>query len=266
MENKLFYTITQDFITLVYNGQGRTLTLSSDECKRAFLVLNDETKSDAEKFSYFFNERDQVAKDNLANISQKLDSKLEIKHDTLYYRGVEIRTQLASAIVDAVRENKNVEILLKFFYNLEENPSLDSRLDLFKFLTSNKIPITEDGHIVAMKAVNSEFYDKWTGTILNKPGSTIEKDRAEVCADSSKSCAEGLHVGGRDYMTRYLKHSDNLLLVKVHPKDVVSVPNSDETKMRVCKYYVMKKVPQHFTFNDDFVYHEDVINYFDLRG
>jgi hypothetical protein len=65
-------------------------------------------------------------------------------------------------------------------------------------------------------------------------------------------CSNGLHVGALDYVVGYghfkkgepLPEGGNrLLLVKVNPKDVVSVPKYDgHTKMRVCEYTVVSEI------------------------
>ena len=56
--------------------------------------------------------------------------------------------------------------------------------------------------------------------------------------DPSAGCAQGLHAGSYDYAKQYA--SGVLLLVKINPRDVVSVPtDSDWAKIRTSRYEVV---------------------------
>ena len=115
------------------------------------------------------------------------------------------------------------------------------------------MPITSDGCFLAYKAVSNDFHDLWSHSIDNSVGSTPEVPRDKVDSNRDRGCSNGLHVGAIDYAAQYggidLKVDDedggggnNIVIAKVNPRDVVSVPTcSRYQKLRCCKYEVVSE-------------------------
>ena len=125
---------------------------------------------------------------------------------------------------------------------MNENPSDHAIVELFDFMQHEHLPITDDGHFLAYKAVNKDFKDKWSGTFDNSVGNTVEVDRDNVDSNRNNGCSKGLHVGSLDYVKGYGSEDsgDQFLVVKVNPMDVVSVPHDSRyQKLRCCKYEVV---------------------------
>ena len=133
------------------------------------------------------------------------------------------------------------EPLLKFWENLNKNPSERSKEHLHAFLEHNGIPITKDGCFVAYKRVTEDYLDCHTKTLDNHIGNVVTMDRSKVNEDPNMTCSAGLHVAA----FRYAKdmYSNGILLeVKVNPRDVVAVPvDYNGEKMRVCEYTVLRE-------------------------
>jgi hypothetical protein len=128
-----------------------------------------------------------------------------------------------------------------FVQNLAQNPSKDSRKDLYGFLEACTLPITEDGHFLAYKKVNGDYADCYSRTFDNHVGKTVEMPRERVDSNRNETCSTGLHVCSRSYLGHY--SGDRVVVVKVNPKDVVSVPvDYDNAKMRVCRYEVISEL------------------------
>jgi hypothetical protein len=128
-----------------------------------------------------------------------------------------------------------------FVQNLAQNPSKDSRKDLYGFLEACTLPITEDGHFLAYKKVNRNYTDCYSGILDNHIGKIVEMPREKVNPNRNETCSTGLHVCSRSYLGHY--SGDHVMVVKVNPKDVVSVPvNYDNAKMRVCRYEVVSEL------------------------
>jgi hypothetical protein len=128
-----------------------------------------------------------------------------------------------------------------FVQNLAQNPSKDSRKDLYGFLEACTLPITEDGHFLAYKRVNRDYTDCYTGTVDNHVGKTVEMPREKVNSNRNETCSTGLHVCSRNYLGHY--SGNRVVVVKVNPKDVVSVPvDYNNAKMRVCRYEVISEL------------------------
>jgi hypothetical protein len=128
-----------------------------------------------------------------------------------------------------------------FVQNLAQNPSKDSRKDLYGFLEACTLPITEDGHFLAYKRVNRNYTDCHSSTFDNRVGKIVSMPRERVNSNRNETCASGLHVCSRSYLGHY--SGDRVVVVKVNPKDVVSVPvDYNNAKMRVCCYEVISEL------------------------
>jgi hypothetical protein len=158
---------------------------------------------------------------------------------------------LHDVIVDRIRKIAElglpVEQLLKFISNIHKNPSFNSRAQLYGFLEHGDIAITDDGCFIAYKAVRNDYKDKYSGKFDNSvTGVPIVMDRSKIDDNPNNHCSSGLHVGSIKYAGvggYYHDGGDRTMLVKVNPKDVVSVPNDHSCqKCRVCEYLVIGEV------------------------
>jgi hypothetical protein len=128
-----------------------------------------------------------------------------------------------------------------FVQNLARNPSGDSRKDLYGFLEACTLPIVEDGCFLAYKKVNWDYTDCRSRTFDNRIGKVVEMPREKVDPDRNETCSTGLHVCSHSYLEHY--SGERVMVVKVNPKDVVSVPiDYDNAKMRVCRYEVVSEL------------------------
>ncbi len=136
-------------------------------------------------------------------------------------------------------EGKSPNPMLRFYERLQKNPSKRSVDQLFPFLEKMNIPITEDGCFLAYKKVNNDYTDKHSGTISNRPGTTVILARNLVSDDPKEECHFGLHVGATGY-TDTFGGAGITVVCKVDPEHVVCVPYDHHfQKMRVCQYKVI---------------------------
>jgi hypothetical protein len=161
--------------------------------------------------------------------------------EQLYYNGEAVHNSLSEKIKQYIHLGLPYEPLVKFMENLMLNQSRNSIQQLFDFLQHKNLPITDDGCFLAYKAVREDLKDIYSGTILNEIGSVVSFPRNQVDDDPNNHCSHGLHCGALEYVKNYARSSnDKILIVKVHPKDVVSVPKDHNfTKIRVCEYKVV---------------------------
>jgi hypothetical protein len=166
---------------------------------------------------------------------------VKIVHGVVYYGEEALHNTLTTRILEMSNQGFSFDHMLKFLENLYSNPSKNSVEQLFNFLDNKNLPITEDGHFLAYKAVRKDYFDKYSGTILNKIGTLIEMPRNKVCDDYKQHCQSGLHCGAMAYVKDYgnVSAGDRILIVKVNPADAVSVPDDHNfQKLRVSKYFV----------------------------
>lgn len=170
------------------------------------------------------------------------DGMVEIKDGNVYYGGELVHGSISKRILDFMKQGLPFEPLVKFLDNLMQNPSMQSQTELYDFLEHQYLPITEDGHFLAYKAVRSDFMDKYAGKFRNKVGDVCEMRRAKVDDNRSAGCSQGLHAGALNYVAGYgsIDSGDHIMIIKINPKDVVSVPNDCNCeKLRTCRYEVV---------------------------
>jgi len=164
----------------------------------------------------------------------------------IVHKGEVMPDSLSRRILAFCEQDIDTSSLVKFWENLCQNPSLESRKHLYGFMEHNDIPITEDGCFMAYKYVNSDWWDTYTGnTHKNTVGSVVEMDREKVDSNPHQTCSSGLHVcawgylGGNSWDTSHKRRVE----VKVNPADVVAVPiEYKNEKMRVCRYTVLREI------------------------
>lgn len=160
--------------------------------------------------------------------------------ESVLFDGLPIPEELNRRMLEMATEGSSPESLFRFWEKLSQNPSWRSVNQLWKFLEHNHLPITVNGDLLTYKGVRSDYKDIHSGTFLNTPGSTHSMPRNQISDDPNEACHFGFHVGSVEYAQNFRGSDGKLVICKVDPADVVSVPyDADHQKMRVCKYTVV---------------------------
>lgn len=234
METKVIATLTDKGLSLVINGD--PVTLSKDH--KNFDLIVDALRN---------NEHDKIP--GLIDLGKRFielsEGQIEVKHGVVYYKEHALHNTITDRLLQTIQLGLDAKPLARFLNRLMKNPSYHSVSQLYSFMEACDLPITEDGRLLAYKSVNQDYWDTHTGkTYLNTIGSIIEMPRNMVDDNPNQTCSNGLHVCSQ----KYGMYGSRLLLVAVDPADVVAVPNDyNQSKMRVCKYEVLKDV-QHEGF------------------
>lgn len=183
----------------------------------------------------------------------------EVRQDEIFYKGEKLPKAFSDKVISIIRDDLPLDHFEKFWQNLEQNPSRQSIEELIQFLEYKELPITEDGCFLAYKGVQSDYYSchgntetkviqgkvNSSGQIYNGIGEVLEVRRRDVDDDRTKHCSHGLHCGSLDYARGF---ASKLIVVKVNPMDVVSVPSDcDCQKCRVSKYVVLADYKEEIT-------------------
>lgn len=164
----------------------------------------------------------------------------KIVNDVVYYRDEPLHNSLTKRLVSMLKEGFDVKPLENFLVNLMENSSKRSIDELYTFLECNNLPITEDGHFLAYKAVRNDFKDYYSGTIDNSVGRIVTMPRNKVDDDQNRTCSYGLHFCSIEYIKHFLNRGGNVVILKINPKNVVAIPTDyNNTKGRCCEYEVI---------------------------
>lgn len=292
--------------TFMEDGELKPLRVSEDdrpevfhEISRIIETPNVDIKAAAEELFALMSPAAKVHKQIVS--SYHLSDNLKIKNGQIVFGEFVLEETLASHMLSLLdeeevpKDEKLWKSYIRFLDNLHQNVNEDIRKQLFRWMdyerrTGNHFAITEDGCFVGYKGCQGTILEPMSvftgkaivdgedfeGHIPNRVGSVVQMPRATVQNDPSIGCAQGLHVGTRDYATAW---APILILVKVNPRDVVSVPyECDSQKIRVCEYTVLKvtdATEEHKMFHpnldedyddyEDYEDHEDYEDYEDYE-
>lgn len=175
-----------------------------------------------------------------APIKDYVEGNLSIKGGVVYYRHESCDLDVTNRILEMYRKGFPIKPMILFLDNLMANPSYRSVHQLYKFLRHQNMPITDDGHFLGYRRVNENWFDFRTGKFDNSIGKQVWMARNRVDDDPKNDCSHGFHVGSFNYGTTYNSGSPgHTIIVKVNPKDAVSVPTMDSNKLRVNEFLVL---------------------------
>lgn len=179
--------------------------------------------------------------DRVKAVDYTTEGRFHVSEGRIIIDGTKLPKALSNRLLELVDRGEDTGILERFWDNLRQNPTESSREDLFSFVEANDIPISRDGCIIVYKKVRDDYWDSHTGrTHLNKPGTTVQMERAAVDGDRNNTCSSGLHVAAFEYASTF--SGTRLMECKVNPRDVVAVPpDYSNQKMRVCKYQILRE-------------------------
>lgn len=179
---------------------------------------------------------------------------VQIKNGSIYWDEHPMPEMFTDRVFEMKKSGVDFQPMLNFLDNLSDNPSDKSIVELFDFMQHKDLPITPDGCFLAYKAVTNNFKDKYSGNFDNGVGNIVEVSRQSVDGNRDTHCGSGLHVGSIDYVLGYgagtskdddgniscSDGGDQIVVCKVNPKDVVSVPTDCKfQKLRTCRYEVV---------------------------
>jgi hypothetical protein len=182
-----------------------------------------------------------------------------MKDGVIFYRGDQLHEIISDRIIEMIDSGFDYMPMLNFVERLYKNSSCRAIDELYTFLSHKSLPISTDGHFLAYKAVSvmnhdgemidlngnvlrrGDFVDKHTGkSFRNNVGDSPSMHRYKVNDNCNEGCSSGLHVGSIEYVKSYASSGDKIVICKVDPANVVSVPlDSNHQKVRVCRYEVV---------------------------
>lgn len=167
---------------------------------------------------------------------------VEFKDSRVLFNGTEIPQELENHLITLYKskDEHSLESWTKFLVKLQDVSHSDTYNRLYSFLKFNDLAVNKDGNILAWKVVTSDYKDKYTGLIDNSVGSIPTMSRQEVDHDPTRTCSKGLHACAFGYLTHFGREEDNLVLIEIDVRDIISVPTDyDGKKVRCCAYKVI---------------------------
>jgi hypothetical protein len=223
--------ISDDAITVLLDGKPETIGASHPNYMKVLDAIRDQRWDDIKELI-----------DVAGYITSKSDGNVTVRDGVVLFKGREMHNAVTRRMLKNLEMGLDVTSVSRFLENLMDNPSYRAVQELYGFLESNELPITEDGCFLAYKRIRNNFRDIHSGSFDNSVGQVVEIPRNEVCEDSEQTCSAGLHFCSYTYLPHFGWQGDNdqVVAVKINPADVVSFPNDYENaKGRCCKYEVV---------------------------
>lgn len=182
-------------------------------------------------------------------IARASNGKVTVYDGMVTYAGRPVNDHLATRIIEILKDGFDISPWTAFMDKLYSNPDEYSVKQLYPFLERAKLPITPDGDFLAYKKVREDYKDCHSGTYDNSPGKEVTEDRAKCDNNPANHCSRGLHFCSKEYLNSF--GGVRTVIVKVNPRDVVSVPNDhDFQKARACRYVVVGELDQDYSIED----------------
>ena len=124
-----------------------------------------------------------------------------------------------------------------FLENMFENPFIDAVQEIYDYCKAMDFEITDDGCFLAYKNVRSDLGSIFdNGATKHKIGEYTEVKMYDT--ERTNTCSKGLHFCSKSYLQHYV--GEVTIIVKINPKDVVSIPvDYNFAKGRCRKYLVV---------------------------
>jgi hypothetical protein len=178
---------------------------------------------------------------------------IKVVNGKLYYRGSEVKNNLATVILNFVKSGDPAAALpfQKFLANCRNNPDLALVDTIYDWCVKGNLPITPDGQLLAWKIVQSDFYSKRAGKrgkLRHQIGDVVTEPREECNPNRNQTCSTGIHFCSMEYVESgsygSFDSGDRLMAVTVNPADITAIPTDyNLSKGRCCKLTVVGEVP-----------------------
>lgn len=171
--------------------------------------------------------------------------KVSVTINEIRYDGEVVEGALVDRILWMLSEGFDIMPMVRFLENLFLNPADFARDELYLWLETSDLPITEDGYFLAYKRVNADFTSIHDNRTMNVPGTTVQMPRQNVDPVRDRTCSRGLHFCSKSYLPNFGSNGNGYatVILKINPADVVSIPSDyNNAKGRAWKYEVLKVV------------------------
>jgi hypothetical protein len=237
--NHIPYQLTDRTLTVVLGTTPHIIHSDNEAFNMAIAVLNDSTLSHDDAV-------EAIAR-IVTPVSLIADAvagdRVTIENNRVLFDGENVPSALTRKLLSVARAGLNIDPWKRFVVRLFANPSRGAQAELNEFLEIADLPITEDGCFLAYKRVRDDYRDLHSATFDNSVGKVVQMERDGVDPDRDRTCSYGLHFCSQDYLRNFYRGGGRIVIVKVNPTDVVSIPSDYQfTKGRTCRYEVVGEV------------------------
>lgn len=179
-----------------------------------------------------------------AYLSVVTEGLVTVTEQGVLYDGEIVHNELTKRIISHLKAQIDILPLVKFLNRVKANPKEDIGEELFQWMEAAKLPVTEEGFLIAYKRVNDDYasFHRAPGgqVVMNTPGTVVTMERELVDHNRAVTCSSGLHFCGFDYMGSAYGSRGRTIVVEIDPADVCAIPNDyNFQKGRGCRYKVI---------------------------
>lgn len=241
--SKFPYIISEKSLTVFLQGEAFTVDATAPNYHAIEAALAAEVQ-DEEELRHLFGGYDTTAAMRFDDAAS--NGLVEVTRSGVTYAGKAVNSVLADRMVDIAEKGLPLEPWVNFLTKVMANPAQYAQEELYLWLAKSDLPITDDGDFLAYKKVNEDFTDIYSGTMDNSPGQTVVMPGGRSVVDTERQhlCSIGLHFCSRSYLPHFGRGDGvKVVLVKVNPADVVSIPaDHSNAKGRTWKYEVVQEI------------------------
>lgn len=253
---------TEDGLSVFFDGTSHNVNRNNPKWKEIVEAISEENV-----------EQLRLLVDVPKAVNQFTEGAVVVENGTVKWNGSPVHEVLTKRLLQHLEEGMPFKPLARFVDKLMQNPSRRSVEQAYPFIEHMCLKICPDGDFLAYKSVSPDLLDWHTKSVKNDVGAVISCRRNEVDDDPNNHCSNGFHVGAYAYASTFGDSNRVIVLCKVNPADIVSVPTDYECqKCRVCRYEVVELHRQEGPLTgvvhnpDGSVYNPDEVSFADECG
>lgn len=237
------YTITPSSVNLLLHGRMRTLNSTHPN----FSAVRDALKNYS---NYGASPELEARIADLVDIPQFIakvtEGRVKIGDNAVYFDDEEVHGVIAKRLLDMLGQGFNISPLARFLDRLMSNPIPTAADELYLWMEQSELPLTDDGCFLAFKKVKDDYKSYHDGQTDNSIGSKLpllSEDHYDT--DRRRICSSGYHFCSFSYLHSYYGDEGRVVICKIAPEDVVSIPRGyNNAKGRAKTYEIIGEVPE----------------------
>lgn len=236
------YTVTPRAINILLKGRMRTV----DDTHPNFGAVREALKNYAKYPSPDLEDRIGELVDIPAFIARVTEGRVKIGDNEVFFDDKQVHGVIASRLLSALTHGFDVKPLARFLERVRANPIPTAEDELYLWMEGSNLPLTSDGCFLAFKKVNDNYKSYHDGQTDNSIGAKLPELSADhYDTDRYRTCSSGYHFCAYNYLPAYYGSTGRVVICKVAPEDVVSIPNDyNNAKGRAKTYEIIGEVPE----------------------
>lgn len=237
------YTITPSSVNLLLHGRMRTLNSTHPN----FSAVREALKNYG---LYGASPELEARIADLVDIPQFIAKvtagRVKVGDNAVYFDDKEVHGVIAKRLLGMLGHGFNISPLARFLDRLMANPIPTAADELYLWMEQSELPLTDDGCFLAFKKVRDDYKSYHDGQTDNSIGSKLpllSEDSYDT--DRRRTCSSGYHFCSFNYLHSYYGDKGRVVICKIAPEDVVSIPHGyNNAKGRAKTYEIIGEVPE----------------------